>query len=170
MTHPVVDLLLFAVSLAGVLVTLVGIGGQFVPALVAIGYRYWAVDPRFPTWVPWTLLALAVLAEGVEAIAGLWGARRYGAGREGMIGAAVGGLLGAALGGLLLPPIGAIFGVLVGSFAGTVFGESALAGRGTEASVRAGIGAVLGKAIAVAFKWSVGLVLLVVLVWRLWFS
>jgi len=170
MSHPALDILLFVLSLAGVLVTLVGVGGQFVPAVVALGYRYWAVDPRFPTWVPWTLLSLAVLAEGVEAVAGLWGARRYGAGREGMIGAAVGGLLGAVLGGLLLPPVGAVLGVFLGSFAGTVFGESALAGRSPEASLRAGIGAVLGKAVAVAFKWSVGLVLLVVLAWRLWFS
>jgi len=168
--HPLLDVLLFAVSLGGVLLTLIGVGGQFVPAVVALGYRYWAGDPRFPTWVPWTLLALAVLAEGVEAIAGLWGAKRYGAGREGMIGAAVGGLLGGILGGMALPPIGAVLGVFVGSFVGTAYAETRHAGRSTEEGVRAGIGAVLGKAIAIAFKWSVGLVLLAILAWRLWLS
>jgi len=170
MSHPALDVLFFAVSLAGVLLTLVGVGGQFVPALVALGYRYWAIDPRFPTWVPWTLLALAALAEGVEAIAGLWGARRFGAGKKGMLGAFVGGLLGAAAGGVVLPPIGAVFGVFLGSFAGTALAEVAWAGRSTEEGVRAGIGAALGKAIAVAFKWSVGLLLLAVLAWRLWLS
>ena len=170
MTHPALDLVLFALSLAGVLVTLVGVGGQFVPALVALGYRYWAVDPRFPTWVPWTLLALAALAEGVEAIAGLWGARRFGAGKEGMLGAFVGGLVGAVVGAGLLPPIGAVFGVFAGSFAGTALAEVALAGRTTDQGVRAGVGAVLGKALAVAFRWSTGLLLLTLLAWRLWFA
>lgn len=170
MPHPLVDVLLFAVSLAGVLMTLVGVGGQFVPAIVALGYRYWAVDPRFPTWVPWTLLALACLAEGVEAVAGLWGARRFGAGKEGMLGAFVGGLLGAVFGGMALPPVGAVLGVFLGSFAGTALAESAIAGRSTDESMRAGFGAVLGKAIAVAFKWSTGLLLLAILAWRLWLS
>lgn len=170
MSHPALDLILFAVSLAGVLLTLVGVGGQFVPAVVALGYRYWAVDPRFPTWVPWTLLTLALVAEGVEAIAGLWGARRFGAGKEGMLGAFVGGLLGALLGGMALPPLGAVFGVFFGSFAGTAFAEVALAGRTTEEGVRAGVGALLGKAVAVAFKWSTGLLLLAILAWRLWLS
>jgi uncharacterized protein YqgC (DUF456 family) len=170
MPHPALDILLFALSLGGVLLTLLGIGGQFVPALLSLGYRYWAEDPRFPTWVPWTLLGLALLAEGVEAVAGLWGARRYGAGREGMIGAAVGGLLGAALGGMLLPPVGAVPGVFVGSFAGTALAEVLMAGRTTEDSMRAGVGAVLGKVIAVAFKWSTGLVILTIFAWRLWLS
>jgi uncharacterized protein len=170
MAHPVLDILLFALSLAGVSLTLVGIGGQFVPALVALGYRYWAVDPRFPTWVPWTLLGAALLAEGVEAVAGLWGAKRYGAGKEGMLGAAVGGLIGAALGGVLLPPVGAIFGVFAGSFAGTAFAEYALAGRGTDESMRAGWGAVLGKALAIAFKSGTGFALVLVLAWRFWFA
>lgn len=170
MPHPLVDVLLFTVSLASVLFTLVGVGGQFVPALVALGYRYWAGDARFPTWVPWAMLTLAVLAEGVEAVAGLWGARRYGAGREGMIGAAVGGLLGGIFGGAALPPVGAVPGVFLGSFAGTVFAEVRYRGRSTEEGVRAGIGAVLGKAIAVAFKWSIGLLLVTMLAWRLWLT
>lgn len=170
MVHPALDLILFAVSLAGVLLTLVGIGGQVVPAVIALGYRYWAVDPRFPTWVPWTLLALAALAEGIEAVAGLWGARRFGAGKKGMLGAFVGGLLGAAVGAAALPPIGALFGVFLGSFAGTAFAEVAWAGRTTDEGIRAGIGALLGKAVAVAFKWSTGLLLLAVLAWRLWLS
>lgn len=170
MPQPALDILFFLLALAGVLTTLVGIGGQFVPAVLALGYRYWAADPRFPTWVPWTLLFLALLAEGVEAIAGIWGARRYGAGRHGMLGAALGGLAGAALGGILLPPLGAIPGVFVGSFAGTAFAEFTFAGKSEQDSVRAGIGAVLGKVVAIAFKWSTGLVMLVLFAWRLWLS
>lgn len=98
----------------------------------------------------WTLLTLAVLAALsylVEFVASLVGAKRYGASRKALIGAAVGGLLGLTLG---LP------GIVLGPFVGAVVGEL-LELRSLGQAGRVGLGTVVGLAVGLAGKLAIGI-------------
>ncbi len=78
---------------------------------------------------------LTVLALLVDYVAGLIGARRFGASRAGLWGSVVGALLGL----FLLPP----FGFLIGALAGAV-GAELLTGRAPREALRAGFGVFVG--------------------------
>jgi uncharacterized protein len=96
------------------------------------------------------LAFLAVAAHAVDLAATAFGARRFGASRRAMVGAAAGTIAGLFFG---LP------GLIVGPFAGAVAGELT-AGRDVRRAGRAGLGAWLGMVVGSAFK--VGLVFVMI--------
>jgi uncharacterized protein len=127
--------------LAGVLVA-IGIAGSVLPALpgaplVLAGCALGAWIDRFAR-VGWrtlaVLAALTVLSLLVDPLATALGAKRMGASRWAVLGAAAGLLAGVFFG---LP------GLLLGPLAGAVAGEL-LAGRNVAQAGRAGLGAWLG--------------------------
>jgi uncharacterized protein YqgC (DUF456 family) len=136
-------------ALAALLV-LLGIVGLLVPALpgaplllAGLVLAAWAEGFAYVGWGWLALLgAIAFLGYFIDFAAGAFGAKRFGASKAGITGAAVGGLLGLFFG---LP------GVLLGPFVGAVAGEL-LARRGTQAAGRAGFGAALGLALGAAAK------------------
>src|SRR5690606_27364633 len=94
-----------------------------------------------------TLIVLALLALAtfvVDFAAGARGARRYGASKRRVAGAAIGAL------------VGLFFGFVIGPFVGAVIGE--LSGlRSTVASAgRAGVGATVGFIVGTAAKFAIG--------------
>lgn len=98
---------------------------------------------------PGTLVALGIMAALTfvcDAAATAFGAKRYGASRRAMIGAAIGSVIGIFLG---LP------GILLGPFIGAVVGELSTRPDVLRAT-RAGVGAAIGLAIAVAAKLALG--------------
>jgi hypothetical protein len=120
----------------------------------------------------WTLLgvcvAIGVVAEAVEAIAGAAGAKYGGATRRGMVGAFAGGVIGAIFftGLLPIPIVGTIVGGLVGSFAGAWIGEaSAEQQRHPEEKFRAALGAAAGKLAGTFGKLGAGVVIWMLLVY-----
>jgi uncharacterized protein YqgC (DUF456 family) len=119
----------------------------------------------------WELLALcaglALLAEGIEAVAGVAGTRFGGGSRRGMVGAFVGGIVGAIfLTGLLpIPVIGTLFGAVFGAFLGAFVGEATgPEARGREHNLRAAFGAAAGKLGGTIAKLAIGAVVWVLLV------
>lgn len=127
--------------LAGVLVA-IGVAGSVLPALpgaplVLAGCTLGAWIDRFAR-VGWgtlaVLAALTVVSLLVDPIATALGAKRMGASRWAVLGAAAGLLAGVFFG---LP------GLLLGPLAGAVAGEL-LAGRNVAQAGRAGLGAWLG--------------------------
>jgi uncharacterized protein len=95
-----------------------------------------------------TLAVLAVAASGVDFAASALGAKRAGAHRRAVIGAALGALVGLFLG---LP------GIVFGPFAGAVLGELSVR-RSLDRAARVGvatwIGMVLGGAVKLALALS----------------
>jgi len=124
------------------LLFLAGIVGSVVPWMpgplfVVAGALLWAVATNFETLGFGRLAilgALAALGFLVDFIAWALGARRYGASRWGIIGAAVGAIVG-----LFLGPFGLIFGCVIGAVAGELLHGADLGG-----SVRSGFGALVG--------------------------
>ncbi|HEV2126456.1 MAG TPA: DUF456 family protein [Chloroflexota bacterium] len=133
---------MLAVVIFGVF-ALAAVVGIFIPILPGVPLA--AVGALLAAWLTGfdglgvtpllVVAALTLLALLVDYVAGLIGARRFGASRAGVWGS----VLGALTGLFLLPP----FGFLIGALAGAVVGEL-LSGRKPQDALRAGLGVFVG--------------------------
>jgi hypothetical protein len=152
-------LLLIAAGLVGLVLIPFGLPGLWVIVLGILGYG-WLTDFRtLSAGFLVLVILLAVLGEVVEAWVGFRFARRYGGSSRAGWGALVGGLIGAIV-GVPVPIIGSVVGGFVGAFLGAAVFEYTRARR-TEGAVKAGWGAMLGRAAAAAVKMAIGIVLVV---------
>jgi uncharacterized protein YqgC (DUF456 family) len=135
--------------LAAILV-LAGLIGLLLPVLpgppllfAGLLVAAWAEDFAYvgAGWLA-VFVALAVLTYAVDFAATALGAKRFGASKRAVVGAAVGAVVGVFFG---LP------GILLGPFVGAVIGELT-AQRELRDAGRAGVGATLGLAFGVAVK------------------
>lgn len=131
--------LLWLLAGALIVIGLIGVVLPGVPGVMAIfgGMLLAAWIDHFQRISVWTLVLLGVLtalAFAADIIGGLLGARRVGASRQALLGAALGGLVGLAFG---------IPGLLLGPFAGAVLGEF-IAQRRLDSAARVGMGTGLG--------------------------
>jgi uncharacterized protein YqgC (DUF456 family) len=160
MSDSLAVLLLVGVGIAGLLLIPFGLPGLWVILLGTLGYG-WLTDFRsLSAGLIVLIIALALIGEIVESWLGFRFARRYGGSRRAGWGALVGGLVGAVV-GVPVPLIGSVIGGFVGAFAGATLFEYT-ASRRSEGAVRAGWGAMLGRAAAAAAKMALGLVMVVV--------
>ena len=151
-----------ALWIASVALMVVGVAGAVLPvlpgaALVLAGTLLgaWIDDfTRVGGWTLGVLVALAVLSWGLDYVAGVLGARKVGASREALIGAAVGTVAGLLLG---------FVGVLVLPFIGAAAGEY-LARRDHRAAARVGVATGLGLARALVAKVVIAFVMVGVFV------
>jgi uncharacterized protein len=153
-------LLVLLTGLGGLALIPLGLPGLWVIVLGIVGFG-WLTDFRtLGVGLLVTVLALALVGEAVEAYVGFRFARRYGASSRAGWGALVGGLVGAIV-GVPVPVIGSVIGGFLGAFAGAALFEFSKA-RHSEGAVRAGWGAVLGRALAAGVKIGVGVVMVVI--------
>jgi uncharacterized protein YqgC (DUF456 family) len=94
------------------------------------------------TWPLVFLGAMALLTYVVDFAASAFGARKFGASREAVLGAVAGAVIGIFFG---------LVGVFVGPFVGAVIGELTVR-RNLPAAGRAGLGATIGLALGAAAK------------------
>ena len=140
----------FLLWIFAVVLILFGIVGLVLPAVPGAPVLFaglfiaaWADHFAYIGWRTLALLALLALSTYVvDFAATAFGAKRFGASRRAVIGAAIGALAGIFFG---------FIGVLLGPFLGAVIGELS-ARRGLEDAARAGIGATVGMAIGIAAK------------------
>jgi uncharacterized protein YqgC (DUF456 family) len=152
-------LLVLAIGLVGLVLIPLGLPGLWVIVLGILGYG-WLTDFRtIGVGLLTVVLLLALLGEAVEAWVGYRFARRYGGSSRAGWGALAGGLVGAIV-GVPVPLIGSVIGGFVGAFAGAALFEYSRA-RHSEGAVKAGWGAMLGRAVAAAVKMAVGVVMVV---------
>jgi uncharacterized protein YqgC (DUF456 family) len=118
----------------------------------------------------WELLALcallALVGEGIEALAGVAGTRFGGGTKRGMVGAFVGGIAGAIFltPVVPIPVVGTLVGAMLGAFLGAFVGEATgPEARGRDHNLRAALGAAVGKLGGTIAKLAIGVVLWVLL-------
>jgi len=136
-------------ALAAILI-IVGFIGTIVPALPGVplvfgGMLLAAWADGFQHVGVWTLVGLGVLtviAVAVDFIAGLAGAKRVGASKLALLGAAVGTIVGIFFG---------IAGLLLGPFVGALLGELA-AGATLQRATNVGVGAWIGFLVGTVLK------------------
>lgn len=152
------------------LTNLFGIPGNWL-LLVVVGLFAWLVDGGdrgvgLKTMA--VLLALAVVGEVVEFVAGAAGAAKQGASRKAKVMAVVGAMIGSIAGammGMPVPLIGsmaaAVLGGAAGAFVGAYWGEQQ-SERGHSASLAVGKGAFIGRLWGTAGKLIVGAIMLAI--------
>ncbi len=138
-------------SILGLIVALVGIVGCLIPGVPGpvIGFVSLLVISFAKDWTPFSeqfLVIMGVLTLVVsfaDNVLPVGGARKYGASKLGVLGAALGMLAGI----FFVPP----FGVFIGAFLGAVLGELLSHKEGKDA-LRAGWGVFVGIMIATGMK------------------
>ena len=144
--------------LGAAILVVVGFAGLILPAipgppilLAGLVMAAWAEDFVYagPTTII-ILVVMCVVAVALDFIAGALGAKRYGASRPAIIGAAGGALIGIFFG-----PVG----LLLGPFVGALLGELST-GRPMEQAGRSGIGATVGLLLGTVAKLVIGLMMI----------
>jgi uncharacterized protein len=98
------------------------------------------------------LILLTLVTYAIDAAAGYFGAKRFGATKWGLIGCAGGGLIGMFFG---------LFGLFLGPVVGAIAGE-VIGGKEIVRAGRAGWGTFLGSVAGVIAKLSIGLIMIVI--------
>ncbi len=159
MSHALPALLLGVCTILGLLLVPLGLPGLWVMVAGIVGYG-WLTDLRsVGVATLGVVLGLAFLGEIIEWWLGFRLTRTFGGSRRSAWGALIGGLVGAVL-GVPVPIVGSVIGAFVGSFTGAALFEYTLS-RTPEVAVRAGWGAVVGRAAAAAAKIALGIVIAV---------
>jgi uncharacterized protein len=148
--------------LAGVLLVGAGVVGLVLPAvpgiaLVFLGAVAIAAADEFTRVGPWTLAVIALLAIAasvLDYLAGVLGAKKFGASRWGVAGAMLGLVLGLPLG---LP--GLVFGPAVGAVALELLRDPDARRAG-----RAGFGTLVGLLVGTAIKYAFAGVIIGILI------
>lgn len=147
-------LLLIVTGITGLILIPFGLPGLWVIVLGVIGYGWLSDFQTVSATFMGLIIALAIVGEIFESWIGFRFATRYGASSRAGWGALAGGLVGAIV-GVPIPVIGSVIGGFVGAFLGAALFEYSRA-RHTEGAMRAGWGAVLGRAAAAAVKMALG--------------
>ena len=153
-------LLVLGTGLLGLALIPLGLPGLWVIVLGILGFGWLTEFRTLGVGAIVTVLGLGLLGEAVEAYVGFRYAQRYGGSRRAGWGALVGGLIGAIV-GVPVPVIGSVIGGFLGAFLGAALFEYSKARR-SEGAVRAGWGAVLGRAVAAGVKMGVAIVMVVI--------
>jgi uncharacterized protein YqgC (DUF456 family) len=114
---------------------------SFVALLLLQGTRFAGFSTKFLL----VTAGVTVVVTIFDYILPVWGTKRWGGSRAGVVGAMVG-----LLAGLFFLPIG----IVVGPFAGAVVGEM-LSGRDTNAALRSGVGSFIGFLLGTGVKLAV---------------
>ena len=151
--------------LAGALV-LVGLAGVVLPALPGLPLMFagmwlaaWAGGyDQVGVGTVIMLAVLTLLSLGIDIVAALLGAKRVGASRLALVGAAIGTVAGLFMG---------LVGIIVGPFVGALLGEW-LHGRRLGMAARVGVGTWLGIVFAAVLKLTLGFAMLGIFVFAWW--
>lgn len=125
------------------ILVIVGVLGIFLPVLpstpvIFLGALIYSYSTGFTVFVLKDLLIMAglvILAEGMQYLFSMIGAKRFGASKLGVIG----GMIGLIVGLVTLGPVG----LVLGPFVGAIFFEL-IRGRVFHQAVRVGIGSLFG--------------------------
>jgi uncharacterized protein YqgC (DUF456 family) len=158
------EIILFIIAL---IVMLIGMLGVILPVLPGVplifaaallfdllsGFQFLGARPLIIMGI------LALITQILDWVASVYGVKRMGGTKAGMIGAFVG-----MIAGLLIPGIG-IFGFVIGSFVGAFLFEFA-ANREARAAWRAGLGSFLGFLAGGVVKFVIGAIIIGMFIWH----
>jgi len=144
----------------GFVLCLIGIIGSFLPVLPGpftswIGLLLLCITKVVPQ--DWTFLGItlgiAVFVWILDYIVPVWGTKRFGGTKYGMIGSSLGLLIGV----LFFPP----FGIILGPFAGAFVGELVKNSSESSRALKAAFGSFLGFLAGTLIKFTVSVIFLV---------
>jgi uncharacterized protein YqgC (DUF456 family) len=148
-----------ALIILGLILSMAGFVGCLVPVVPGppMSYAALIILSLAKQWKPFSstfllvMAGLTLLAVALDYAVPAFGARRYGASKLGVLGAALGMILGL----LAFPP----FGMILGGMAGAVVGEF-FAGKKSQEALRASWGVFIGTMVSIGLKLSLCAVML----------
>ena len=154
------DWLLFLIWIIVIACFLLGLAGIILPALpgpalVFVGILiHAAYDDFVQIGTGWLILFALVTAFTfvMDYVAGIYGAKKFGASKWGVVGSLVGLVVGLLVGGL----VGMILGTMVGAVLFELVG-----GKSAGDAAKAGVGALVGFLGGIAFKTILSLALII---------
>ncbi len=157
------EIILFAIS---IIIMLTGMAGIIVPVipsipLIWLGSFIYAIFTHFEkiTWVVLLIFALLTIFSIVlENIGNVYGAKKFGATKWGIIGSIIGTGIGFYTGG----PIGLILGPVVGTIIFEFIG-----GKDYKGALKSGLGNFVGFLGGSILKFVVGLAMIIVFIWKI---
>jgi uncharacterized protein len=153
-------LLLLCCLIIGLVLVPFGLPGLWLMVLGVIGYAWLTGFRTVGVGLIALVVGLAAVGEALEWWLGFWFAERYGGSKRAGWGALLGGIVGAIV-GVPVPVIGSVIGAFLGAFAGAALFEYTRA-RHAGTALRAGWGALLGRAAAAGLKIGLGLAIAVI--------
>ncbi len=120
----------------------------------------------FGLWVLVGCLAIAVIGEIIEFIAGAAGAKKGGSSTRGMVGALIGGIVGIFIFTPLfffVPIFGAFLGAVLGTFVGAIVGELTGGQTTIKGTMKPAIGATIGRVVGTTSKVGIAIAMWLVL-------
>ena len=146
--------------ITGIILNIVGIIGVILPALPGVVLNYTALillyiskgEDKFSLQILIVFGVITLLVTSLDYILPLLGAKKYGASRIGIWGAALGMIIGL----FFFPPFGIIFGLLIGSFTGEL-----IAGKNQSQAFKAGFATFLGSLTSIVIKLLLAIVMTV---------
>jgi hypothetical protein len=147
---------LMIIILLGAGVTLIGLPGNLLIFLSALGYGYWEHFTHLNSTFLLLLFGIFVLGEVVEFLAGALGAKREHGSGQAVAAAIFGAVLGGIAGTGLLPLVGTILGAMLGAFIASFLAEFAHSGD-VEKSRRVAVSVAIGQITGMLFKLVVAL-------------
>ena len=156
------EIILFAISIIIMLAGMAGIIVPIIPSipLIWLGSFIYAIFTHFEkiTWVVLLIFALLTIFSIVlENIGNVYGAKKFGATKWGIIGSIVGTGVGFYTGG----PIGLILGPVIGTIVFEFIG-----GKGYKGALKSGLGNFVGFLGGSILKFVVGLAMIIVFIWK----
>ncbi|MGH8192647.1 MAG: DUF456 domain-containing protein [Rhodanobacteraceae bacterium] len=145
--YVIAGILIVAGLVGSILPNLPGIPVMFIGMLLAAWVDHFQ---KVPVWVVAFLGLLAAFSIVFDFLAGMYGAKRYGASKPAVWGALVGTIVGFFFG---------ILGIILGPFLGAVIGQLA-SGSPIEHAARVGVGTWIGLLIGTAIKLGVAFMML----------
>lgn len=149
-------ILLLLISLAAVSINVISLPGNWIMLVAAAGwsaYHAW----NTPSWPVLAGMLLALLmAEVVELMGSVVGARQFGATKMAGVASIVGAFVGGIIGTLFLPIIGSIVGAIAGAFLAAWIVEL-INQRPLWPATKAAFGAALGRGVGLMAKVCFGL-------------
>lgn len=158
----------WVLCLAGIFLSLFALSGTWLVVGAAILALFLPTPRAVGIWTVFSFLALAVLMELLEWLAGAWGVYKRGGSRLGSLMALIGGVAGFFLGfSIPIPLIGNFVGMLLLSFLLVFLVERQRLGQDGPAAHIA-LGAVLARVIMVLVKTGAALGMSFWLLWNLY--
>lgn len=164
--HLAGNIVFITILVAALFAIPLGIPGTFVIFLASLIYGIITHFTQVTQALIWILLGIAIFGELMEYFAGIFGAKKFGASKAGIMGAIVGGVLGGIVGTGILPLIGSVIGLLIGAFSGAFFVELAIKKKPAQA-LRAGWGTFTGRIGGILTKVILGIVMIILILTRI---
>lgn len=154
------------INIATALLILIGFVGIFLPVLpstpiIFAGTLVYAINDKFENvgWKTYTFLAiLMIIGLVLDYVAGVYGAKKFGSTKWGILGSFIGGIVGV----IVLNLIGLILGAIIGAVAFEL-----LAGQSLKKSIKAGGGVLLGFLGGVILKTIIALIMIGIFLWQI---